>query len=80
MIIKILKDEYLFSYQGTHICDEKGMAIKASEDTDCDIAEEHHQRVYDLIIADRAFKGLDENGNLIVPPETEETVTPPSEG
>jgi hypothetical protein len=80
MIIKILKDEYLFSNEGTHICDENGIAIKASEDTDCDIAEVHHQRVYDLVVSNRAFRGLDENGNLILPPVTEEIITPPSEG
>lgn len=65
MNIKILKDEYLFSNEGLHICDENGIAIKATEDTDCDVADEHFERVKELVISGRILKGLDENGDPV---------------
>jgi hypothetical protein len=65
MIIKILKGEYLFSPQGTHVCDEKGFATIAEVDTECNIDEEHYQRVRDVVVADREFRGLDSEGNVI---------------
>lgn len=65
MKIKILKDEYLFSEQGTHVCDKHGFAIKASEDVECEVNEEHAERVKALLKASRLNAGLDEEGNPI---------------
>lgn len=72
MKIKILKDEYLFSEVGTHICDEKGFAIKASEDTECEVEDSHVERVQALLTVDRANRGLDSNGNVVEPKEAVE--------
>lgn len=69
MKIKILKDEYLFSEQGTHVCDEHGFAIKASENVECEVNEEHAERVKALLKENRLNAGLDEEGNLIPAPE-----------
>lgn len=66
MKITIKKGEYIFSEQGTHVCDESGIAIKAEADIDCEISEEHYSRVSDLVSANRLHRGLDINGNEIV--------------
>jgi hypothetical protein len=72
MKIKILKGEYLFSENGTHICDNLGFAKIADEDVECEINEEHFDRVQDLITSDRLFRGLDAEGNKIPEPQPEE--------
>ena len=69
MKIKIRKNEALFSQEGLHILDEKGIAILAQEDTECDIAEEHVERVKQIVIAQRLRYGLDENGDVPVAKE-----------
>lgn len=66
MKIKILKDEHLFSNEGTHICDGRGFAIKASEDQYCDVSEEHVDRVRQLLAVNRVMRGLDADGNEII--------------
>lgn len=63
MRIKIFKDEHLFSEQGLHICDARGFATTAAEDTECEVSDEHAERVLNIIAADRKRRGLDENGN-----------------
>jgi hypothetical protein len=40
MLIKILPGEYLFSPQGTHILDEQGFAVTATEETEVEIEDE----------------------------------------
>lgn len=62
MKIQILKGEYLFCEQGTHVCDENGFAKIAEEDTECEISDEHYERVRNLVVSDREFRGLDANG------------------
>jgi len=69
MKMMIKKGEYIFSEQGTHVCDESGIAIRAEADVECEINEEHYPRVSDLVSADRLHRGLDINGNEIVAPE-----------
>lgn len=64
MLIKILKGEELFSEQGTHICNEQGIAIVASEDIDCEV-NERIDIVRELLKASRLNRGLDENGDPI---------------
>lgn len=63
--MKILKGEELFNKDGLHILDAKGIAMKAEEDTECEILPEHLDRVKSIVIANRLAKGLDENGNEI---------------
>jgi len=64
--MKILKGEHLFSALGTHICDAKGVAIKATEDVECDIIPEHFDRVKSIIETERSIKGLDAEGKPII--------------
>mgnify|MGYP003329526729 CR=1 FL=1 len=67
MKIKILAGEYLISEQGTHICDSNGFAMRAEEDTECEI-KERVDVVLEIIKNDRLNHGLDENGNPIPEP------------
>lgn len=63
--MKILKGEHLFSKDGLHILDDKGIAIRAEQDTECEILPEQLDRVKQIVFNDRLAKGLDENGNEI---------------
>ena len=76
MKIKIRKNEALFSQEGLHILDEKGIAVLAQEDIECDIAEEHFERVKQIVIAQRLRYGLDENRDVPVveEPAIEESI------
>lgn len=74
MIIKILKGEHLFSEAGTHVCDANGIAIAASVDTDCEVDDIHAERVLNIVTQDRANRGLDPEGNHIIPAITTEEV------
>jgi len=77
MKLQILKGEYLFSEQGTHVLDERGFAIPAEENCECEVSDEHVERVSALLKAERNFKGLDENGNPIPEqPQPEELPDP----
>jgi len=64
--MKILKGENLFSKFGTHVLDEKGIAIQASEDTECNILPEHLDRVKFIVEQNRKKRGLDAEGHPIV--------------
>lgn len=66
MKIKILKDEYLFSQDGCHICDSSGFAVKAQDDQDCEVNEQHSDRVISLLSQDRSMRGLMPDGSLPV--------------
>jgi hypothetical protein len=79
MKIKIKKNECLFSEEGLHICDQNGIALTASEDTECEIAEEHFERVKQLVISHRLRYGFDEDGNIPQPKE-EPVAEEPSSG
>lgn len=63
--MKILKGEHLFNKEGLHVLNAKGIAMKAEEDTECEILPEHLERVRSIVIASRLAKGLDEQGNEI---------------
>lgn len=63
--MKILKGEELFNKDGLHIIDTRGIAIKADQDTECEISSEHVERVRSIVSANRLAKGLDEEGNEI---------------
>lgn len=63
--MKILKGEELFNEQGLHILDDKGVAIKADQDTECNILPEYLDRVKQIVVSNRLAKGLDEEGNEI---------------
>ena len=56
MKLQILKGEYLFSEQGTHVLDERGFAVQAQEDCECEVSEEHYERVSQLVASDRQFR------------------------
>jgi len=56
MKILIKQGEYLWSENGTHIIDDKGLAVIATEDTEVDILPEHYDRVLAIIESERAFK------------------------
>jgi hypothetical protein len=79
--MKILKGEELFNQDGLHILDERGFAICAEQDIDCNIASEHLARVSQIVIANRLAKGLDEDGNEIKKeePKQEEIIEEPIE-
>lgn len=66
MKIKILKNEYLFSTEGCHICDENGFATTSQEDCEIDVEDSQVERVLSAIKTDREKRGLDENGNIVV--------------
>jgi hypothetical protein len=73
MKIKILKDEYVFSAEGFHICDENGFAKTAQEDCEIEIEDPQSNRVLEIIKKDREKRGLDENGNTIITSSLEDT-------
>lgn len=80
MKIKILAGEHLFSEQGTHVCDSNGIALRAVEDVEIEVAE-RVEIVLELIKNDRLNLGLDENGDpipepVIEQPAIEEPVSP----
>lgn len=74
MKIKILKDEYLFSEQGAHVLDARGIAIRASDDIEVEVLDEHVERVKDILTQGRLIRGLDADGIPI--PEPSEPVAP----
>lgn len=78
MKIKIFKGECLYSEAGTHVCDERGFAITASEDTEVDIHDQEASRVMMLLELERMVRGLDRDGNPLPPPpvaQPESTLT-----
>jgi hypothetical protein len=77
MKILILKDEYILNNKGHHICDDRGFAIKAEEDIECEVEDSFFSAVQDRIIEERAIRGLDADGNPI--PVEEEPQEEPQE-
>lgn len=63
MKIKILKDEYLFSNRGTHMCDNKGFAIRAQEDQELTVDDDCSENVASLLSQERAMRGLMPDGS-----------------
>lgn len=70
MLIKILKGEELFSKEGTHICDGNGIAIVATEDTECEV-NDRIDIVKNILKQKRLDRGLDEDGNPVPEQEKE---------
>ncbi len=75
MLIKILKGEEIFSEQGLHICDDNGIAIITSEDTECEV-NERVDFVQQLLTEKRLNRGLDKDGNPIVIEEPQPEIIP----
>lgn len=74
MNIKILKNEYLFSKDGYHICDENGFATMAQEDCEILVEDKQAERVLSIIKKDRENRGLDENGNFVQKMQNEQNI------
>lgn len=51
--ILIKAGEYLWSPQGTRIIDENGFAVKAPEDTICEVPDERYDFILSVVEADR---------------------------
>ncbi len=62
MLIKILKGEQIFSEHGTHVCDDNGFAIIASQDMECEV-NNRIETVIEILKEQRAIRGLDQDGN-----------------
>lgn len=58
MKIMLQKGDYLWSIDGTHICDETGLALKAENVTEVEIEDRHLDRVVPIIRQTRRSEGL----------------------
>lgn len=67
MNILLRAGEYLWSAQGTHVCDDKGFAIVLSEDTEILIDDDDAEAALAVIKADREFRGMDPETGLPKP-------------
>jgi len=54
MKLQLYKNEYLWSKEGTHVCGEHGFAVRAEEDMEVEIDDEHFERVLEMVMAQRA--------------------------
>jgi hypothetical protein len=66
MKVKILAGEYLFDEQGLHVLDDRGFALKADAEVEVEVSDSKADQVKALLIADRANRGLDAEGLVIV--------------
>lgn len=64
MKLLLRSGEILWSNRGLHVCDEKGFAVVLSEDTQVEIDDDVAQRAWDLIRADRDFRGVNAETGL----------------
>jgi len=63
MSITLRTGEYLWSAQGTHVCDANGFATICAEDTVVEFdSPEIESNASAVILADRAFRGVGEDG------------------
>jgi len=67
MKLQLYKNEYLWSKEGTHVCGEHGFAVRAEEDMEVEIDDEHFERVLEMVMAQRA-----ENPPMMEEPVSEE--------
>jgi hypothetical protein len=63
MKIKILTGEYIFNKRGTHVLDERGFAVKAQAEIEVEVSDDKADQIKALLVADRANRGLDAEGN-----------------
>ena len=67
MSITLKTDEYLWSPQGHHVCDEHGFAVRCSEATEVVFdSQEVEDSAKAVIRADREFRGVDLDTGLPV--------------
>ena len=79
MNILLRAGEYMWSPQGTHVCDDQGFALVLSEDTEVAIDDDYAESALAVIKADRDFRGMDPETGLPKPepePEPEAVVEP----
>jgi hypothetical protein len=66
MKVKILAGEYLFDEQGLHVLDDRGFALKADAEVEVEVSDSKADQVKALLVSDRANRGLDAEGLVIV--------------
>ncbi len=54
MKLQLYKNEYLWSKEGIHVCGQHGFAMRAEEDMEVEIDDEHYDRVLAIVEAERA--------------------------
>ena len=67
MLITLQPGETLWTPEGYHLLDLRGIAVTASEVTEIDIADDRYDVVLEIIKAGRAFQGLDPDTGLVLP-------------
>jgi len=77
MLIQLFPGDNLWSPQGTHVCDERGIALVVTEDTEVDIADAVADRCLAIIRDGRVIRGLDPDTGL--PPVAVEEPSAPVE-
>lgn len=73
MLLKLVSGDNLWSSEGVHVCDDKGMAIVVAEDTEVDIEGGKYDFVLGVVKAWRETRGCDPDTGLPLPPPVEET-------
>jgi hypothetical protein len=58
MKIILQKGDYLWSKNGTHLCDELGVAIKADRTMEVEVDDVHIDRILPIIKQTRRHEGL----------------------
>lgn len=69
MLIKFLKDEYIFDSQGLGIGDDLGFHLRAQEEMLIEIDDDKCETVLSYLKDHRASLGLDAEGNPIPEPQ-----------
>lgn len=80
MQVTLKSGDNLWSEEGTHICDERGMAIVVTEDTTVDIADEAYANAWQVIQSWRETRGVsypDSEPLPVVEPVVEPVVIEP---
>jgi hypothetical protein len=67
MLIQLRAGENLWGSRGTHVCDEKGFAVVLAEDMEVEIDDDVAERAWDVIRADRDFRGVNADTGLPFP-------------
>lgn len=59
MQVTLKPGDNLWSEEGTHICDDKGMAIVVTEEVTVDIADDAYANAWQVIQSCRETRGVD---------------------
>ncbi|CAB5221422.1 hypothetical protein UFOVP244_160 [uncultured Caudovirales phage] len=59
MQIQLVPGDYLWSSEGTHVCDANGFAIVVSEEVSVEVDDAKSTTVWTLIQSDRVARGVD---------------------